>query len=95
MRNLVLSLAAVAAVFALTAPAAAQAQQSAMLSSPQDQDNASAAAGTSRPRAAAATGSDRVVCMRINPGASRITRKVCRTQREWEERGGDEVVDPR
>jgi len=93
MRNIVISLAAVTALSVLTAPAAAQ--QSAMLTAPQAQDNSGAASSAQAPRARTSTGDDRVVCMRVNPGASRITRRICRTQAEWQARGGDEVVDPR
>jgi invasion protein IalB len=94
MRNIVISLAAVAAISAIAAPAAAEGQQNNVLAAPQDQDGGTANAAP-RSRARAAAGGDRVVCMRINPGASRITRRICRTQQEWEERGGDEVIDPR
>lgn len=93
MRNIVISFAAVVALSAIAAPAAAQ--QSAVLAAPQAQDNSGSASAAQAPRARAAADGDRVVCMRINPGASRITRRICRTQAEWQARGGDEVVDPR
>lgn len=92
MRNIVLSLAAVAAVSTFAFPAAAQ--QNAMLAAPQAQDG-SGSSGTAAPRARAPTGGDRVICTRFDSGASRITRRVCRTQQEWQERGEQEIANSR
>jgi hypothetical protein len=82
MRNLVISLAAVAALSTFALPAAAQ-QQSTVAAAPQSRaTNDSGAA-----RAPQARGSDRVVCMNVELSGSHVTRRVCRTEREWQARG--------
>lgn len=81
MRNIVISLAAVAALSTFALPAAAQ-QQRTVTDTPQDQ----AASGTAA-RAPSARGSDRMVCMKVELSGSHVTRRVCRTEREWQARG--------
>lgn len=84
MRNIMISLGAAAAASVIAVPAA-QAQGNAMLVAPQEQEGSGSAAPVQRPRTAA--GRDRIVCMRVDTSASRITRRVCRTEQEWRDRG--------
>lgn len=79
MRNIVISIAAVAALSAISAPAAAQQQQ--RTASP---SQAQSESGTENRRD---TGSDRVICMRVELSNSRIARRICRTEQEWRARG--------
>jgi len=40
------------------------------------------------PDAAARSDADRMVCVRAQLTGSRLNRRICRTQREWDEDGG-------
>ena len=82
MRIFVISLAAVAALSTIALPAAAQ-QQRSVAPAAQNQG----ASGTPAARAPRARGSDRMVCMDVELSGSHVTRRVCRTEREWQARG--------
>jgi len=84
MRKFTLSIAAAAlAVFPAAAAQTASvagAQSSSVSGNP-------AESGQSRARANRAADGDRTICMRVQTGASRVTRRVCRTESEWQARG--------
>lgn len=84
MRNIVISLAAAAALATYALPAAAQ-QQRTMLAAPQAQDSNGTGAAAA-PRARGGVG-ERVICMRVELSGSHVSRRVCRTEREWRDRG--------
>ena len=82
MRILVISLAAVAALSTFALPAAAQPQSTVAASAQNQRATGATAARTPRAR-----GSDRMVCMDVELSGSHVTRRVCRTEREWQARG--------
>lgn len=80
MRNLLIVTAA-GALAAIAVPASAQ--NSAALHA---DDNSSSG------QRAARENPDRRICVRVELSGSRLVRRVCRTAREWEARGGLETV---
>jgi hypothetical protein len=78
MRNLLI---AAAALIATALPAAAQ-------NLPALQSRDSSATG----QRAADENADRRICVSVELTGSRMVRRVCRTAREWEERGGLESI---
>jgi hypothetical protein len=44
--------------------------------------------GTSAARAATSNNPDREICVRAQLTGSRLNRRICRTQRQWDEDGG-------
>ena len=74
MRNIYAGFAA-ALLAAAAIPATAQAQSGTQSSQPRARTGDNANEG------------ERMVCMRVQLSGSRVTRRVCRTQSEWESRG--------
>jgi len=75
MRKILIAVAASAALCAASVPAAAFAS---------GQDNAQAEQ-TTQPRASSADSDERRICVNERVSESRMTRRVCRTAREWRE----------
>ena len=83
MRKVLILLAAPLALCAL--PASAQQHNNYTQNSATSADPSGSGAGAGR---ASASDQNRRICMDVQLSNSRITRRVCRTAREWQAQGG-------